>query len=181
MTREEGTMVRLKTALMEGLENVFEKYGMAVAKYPLRVIVICVIATGLCGLGLLRFRAENEGIKLWIPRNSDFRRNNDWLFKNFPNGLRFNSLILTSTNNILVPEVLQTMLKIRNGVTSIRNENNDTWDNMCVRRPIVMQPSLTEVFGRKKRQTDDWDDDWESNDFFDNLSTEGDIGTDLSV
>jgi len=180
-TEEQGNLVsRLKTNIVEGLEDVFESYGRLVAQYPVRVIVICVLVTGLCGLGLLRFRAENEGIKLWIPRNSDFRRNNDWLFQNFPRGLRFNTLILTA-DNILVPEVLQAMLMIRKNVIVIRNEYNDTWEGMCYRRPVVKPPSLTDIFGRKKRQADDWDDDWENNDFFDSLSPEGDIGTDLSV
>jgi len=178
-TREKGALVRLKTAIVGGLENWFESYGEIVAKFPLRVIAVCVVVTGLCGLGLLRFRAENEGIKLWIPRNSDFRRNNDWLFENFPRGVRFNSLIL-SAENVLVPEVLQAMFKIRKSISNIRNENDDTWDNMCIRRPVVRAPSITEIFGRRKRQTDDWDDDWENDDFFENLP-EGDLGTDLSI
>ena len=41
---------------------------------------------------------ENEGIKLWIPYNSDFRLNNDWLFEEFPRDTRFNSMIFTAEN-----------------------------------------------------------------------------------
>ena len=53
-------LVRLKTTIVEGLDNVFEGYGRLVAQYPVRVIAVCVLVTGLCGLGLLRFRQENN-------------------------------------------------------------------------------------------------------------------------
>ena len=179
-TREKGPLVRLKTAIVGGLENWFQWYGQFVARHPVAVILVCVAVTGLCGLGLLRFRAENEGIKLWIPRNSDFRRNNDWLFENFPRGIRFNSLILSS-GNILVPEVVQAMWKISKGIANIKNGNNDTWEKMCFRRPVIRPPSVTEIFGRRKRQADDWDDDWDNDDFFDAPANSGDLGNELSV
>lgn len=55
-------------------------------------------------------RAENEGVKLWIPYNSDYRLNNDWMFENYPRDLRFNSLILTG-ENVLTAQVLRTMYR----------------------------------------------------------------------
>jgi len=175
-----GPLVRLKTSIVGGLESMFTWYGELVARNPWRTIAVCVAVTGLCGLGLLRFRAENEGIKLWIPRNSDFRRNNDWLFENFPRGIRFNSLIL-ARDNVLVPEVVQAMWKIREGVANIKNENNDTWERMCFRRPVIKPPSITDIFGRRKRQADDWNDDWENDDFFETPPDTGDLGNELSV
>ena len=49
-------LVRLKTTIVEGLDDGFESYGRLVAEYPVRVMAVCVLVTGLCGLGLLRFR-----------------------------------------------------------------------------------------------------------------------------
>ena len=174
--KEPSKLFKLKTSITSGLERFFLKYGETVARKPVYFILACVGITALCGLGLLRFRAENEGIKLWIPRNSDFRINNDWIFENFPRGLRFNSLILTSTENILVPEVIQTMWKVRKSVAEIVNKNNDTWDKMCIRRPVISAAG----FGRRRRrrrQTEDdgsdvftdWDDEDEES-FIDNSS-----------
>jgi len=184
--RVPSPLIRLKTTIVGSLESWFQSYGRLVASHPVLFIAICVGVTGLSGLGLLRFRAENEGIKLWIPHNSDFRRNNDWLFENFPRGIRFNSLILTSSN-ILVPEVLQAMFKISHGVANIMNGHNDTWEKMCFRRPVIRPPTVTELFGRRKRQTgdiddDNWDSDWEDDGFFDIPATNGtDLGDELSV
>ena len=114
----------VQKTIVSGLENFFSKYGEAVARKPWYFILACFVFTGLCGAGLVRFRAENEGIKLWIPRNSDFRLNNDWLFEHFPRSLRFNSLILITDGNILTPEVIQTMWKIKKGVDNIDFENS---------------------------------------------------------
>ena len=181
-TKENTTMLyNMKSSITSGLEKFFLKYGETVARRPVLFILACVSLTGLCGLGLLRFRAENEGIKLWIPRNSDFRINNDWIFENFPRGLRFNSLILTSEDNILVPEVIQTMWRIRKGVAEIVNANNDTWDKMCIKRPVVGG------FFRKRRRRQlededvfsaDWDED--EDDFFES-QVDTDLGTSSSV
>ena len=160
----------LQKTIVSGLENFFSRYGKAVASKPWIFILGCFLFTGLSGLGLLKFRAENEGIKLWIPRNSDFRLNNDWLFENFPRSLRFNSLILTSEDNILTPEALQAMWRIRKGIADIVNTNNDTWDKMCLKRPIVKTPSFADFFGKKRRrrQTDDdpFSDDWGDDEAF---------------
>ena len=160
----------MKTTVISGLENFFLKYGETVARKPLYFILACVALTALCGVGLLRFRAENEGIKLWIPKNSDFRINNDWIFENFPRGLRFNSLILTSGENILDPEVIKAMWRIRKDIAGISNKNNDTWDKMCMKRPVLKTPSATDLFGKKRRRRQSEDGDWDN--FFDSSEAE---------
>ena len=172
MLESQDKLFKLKTNITSGLERFFLKYGETVARKPVLFILACVGLTALCGLGLLRFRAENEGIKLWIPKNSDFRINNDWIFENFPRGLRFSSLILTSEDNILEPEVIQTMWRIQKSIADIVNKNNDTWDKMCIRRPVIGAAG----FGRRRRrQADDddvfsdWDDE-EDDSFIDNSS-----------
>ena len=161
--RKRSTWFTLKTAIIGGIERGFQSYGETVARKPWYFILACVLLTALSGLGLFRFRAENEGIKLWIPRNSDFRINNDWLFEKFPRSSRFNSIILTA-DNILEPSVIQAMWKIRKGVANIRNSNGDTWEKMCMKRPVIRPPSLEDFGKRKRRQVeDDWDD-WEDDD-----------------
>ena len=55
-------------------------------------------------------RAENEGVKLWIPSNSDYRLNNDWMFDNFPRDIRFNSIIFVA-DNVLKADVIRAMYR----------------------------------------------------------------------
>ena len=64
------------------------------------------------------------------------------------------------------------MWKIREGVANIQNSNGDTWEKMCMKRPVIRPPSVADVIGkRKKRQVteddwDDWDGDDSEEDFF---------------
>ena len=63
------------------------------------------------------------------------------------------------------------MWKIREGVANIQNSNGDSWEKMCIKRPVIRPPSLDDIIGkRRKRQVaeDDWDDwdDGDEEDFF---------------
>ena len=176
MEEEEGGAgggAGLKELMLTKMENFFQWYGQLVASKPLLTILICLLVTALAGIGLLRFRAENEGIKLWIPEDSDFRQNNDWLFENFPRSARFGSLILVA-DDVLTPSVIQAMYAVSRAMAGIKNQNNDTWESMCLRRPVIKPFSLTDLFGRRKKRElivsdgdgffdDDWEDDedWE--------------------
>ena len=179
-----GLGARIKSCIVGGMEDWFRGYGELVASRPFLFILLCFAFTGLCGLGLLRFRAENEGIKLWIPENSDFRLNNDWLFANYPRSTRFASLILVA-ENVLLPEVVQAMYRVSRSIAAIRNINNDTWETMCLRRPVIRPPGVTDLlFGRKKREVaassfEDWEDeDWgEEDDWGEDVS--GDLVSSL--
>ena len=54
------------------------------ATYAKTAILICVLATVAGGLGLLRFYEEGDAASLVIPVHSEFRRNIDWIYENFP-------------------------------------------------------------------------------------------------
>ena len=169
---EDASGGSIKEAVLVKMEDFFQWYGQLVATRPKTTILLCLLVTALAGIGLLRFRAENEGIKLWIPDDSDFRQNNDWLFENFPRSARFGSLILVA-EDVLTPSVIQAMYAVSRAVAQIHNKNNDTWESMCLRRPVIKPFGLTDVFGRRKRRevisdengifNDVWEDDdeWE--------------------
>jgi len=43
-------------------------------------------------------------------------------------------------------------LRTSTGVRNIRTVNNDTWSDMCLKRPVVKAPSLANIFGRRRRR-----------------------------
>ena len=59
-----------------------------------------------CALGIFRFHQEKDPLKLWIPHNSDFIRDTDWLMTSFREGYRIQSILITAPN-VLEPTVLQ--------------------------------------------------------------------------
>ena len=64
------------------------RHGRWVATNPRKTISISLLLVGLCGLGLFNFYMEKNMVKLWIPEDSDFAKNNAWLWDNFPPDLR---------------------------------------------------------------------------------------------
>ena len=55
------------------LSSFFYNYGRSVSTHPIKVIVLCLVFTLVCSLGLLNFRKETNGIQLWIPASSNLR------------------------------------------------------------------------------------------------------------
>ena len=70
------------------LEDLFGWYGGFVARRPVVMMVSCFIVTGLVLIGMINYRTENNAFKLWIPDNSEFVENNEWLETNAPLDLR---------------------------------------------------------------------------------------------
>lgn len=44
-------------------------------------------------------------MRLWVPQDSEFVRDTEWMFEHFGQGLRMEGMILTA-DNVLEPEVL---------------------------------------------------------------------------
>ena len=59
--------------IVGGMEKFFYNYGKSVSSHPFVYIFLCLAITAACGTGLIRFRQENNGIKLWIPEDSSQR------------------------------------------------------------------------------------------------------------
>jgi len=64
------------------------------------------VLTIICTAGTIRFTPENRPDKLWIPWNSDFVKDSDWLRVNFPSPIRFHFAIITA-EDVLQPRVIQ--------------------------------------------------------------------------
>lgn len=83
------------------------RYGGKVSSYPLSFSLVFYLLCGVfCG-GMYWYREEGNPYKLWIPQDSDFVRNTEWLWDNFPPEMRIHSVIITSETNVLEPEVME--------------------------------------------------------------------------
>ena len=59
--------------ILGGLDSLFYRHGKRVASHPFWYIAMCLVITGLCGIGFINFKKENNIIKLWIPEDSSQR------------------------------------------------------------------------------------------------------------
>ena len=132
------------------------RHGKLVAGYPWIYILACIILTCSCSLGLLRFRWENNIVRLWNPTNSETGRNFAWLWKNHPPDLRRHTLILYA-EDVLQPQVIQRMYKIRQKLYTAVSKENVTWSQACLKVPLI--PSKYSDFMEDVEEDSDEDDD----------------------
>jgi hypothetical protein len=87
----------------------FFRHGQIVASHPKKVIFVTFSLAMLASLGMINFHWESNAIKLWIPSNSDFARNYEYLWSKYPPDLRFHSVIFVAPGegNILEPKYIQ--------------------------------------------------------------------------
>lgn len=155
------------------MENSFHWYGKTVSQRPVTFILLCVVITGLCSIGFLGFHRENNGVKVWLPENSEFRVNQMWLWNHHPSSLRYATILFVAEDggNILSADVIRVLYRISRQIAAIRTEFNQTWSDLCQKAPIMRRPdisTLMSLFGAKKRKrrrrqssfSDDEDDDF---------------------
>lgn len=160
------------------MEGIFFWYGKTIAHHPWIFILLTFLVTGLSGLGMMKLRMENNGIKLWIPHDSSQRVNTDWLWDNHPPESRFSSMIFVG-DNVLDPNVIRSMYALHQRIDAIVTDQGLTWKDLCMKAPVVKPPSFFDLFGkrRKRRQTtsEETDDSFfEEDDFFTNIEEESD-------
>ena len=120
--------------IISALERFFTWYGSLVATYAKTAILICVAATVAGGLGLARFYEEGDAAALVIPKDSEFRRNIDWIDENFPREVRVHSVVYTA-DNVLTPAVIKTIYRQRKLLDTISaGLNNKTFKVTNFRR-----------------------------------------------
>ncbi|XP_058809233.1 NPC intracellular cholesterol transporter 1-like isoform X2 [Phymastichus coffea] len=122
----------------------------------------CSIVILLCLGGLLKFRQEKNPLKLWVPPDSDFVRDTEWLTSTFKEGQKIESMIFAA-DDIFEPDALYRLneitLRIFNAQTY--KEPIVTWTDVCFKVPIIA--GLIESTKRKREMDND--------DFFDEEPT----------
>eukprot|EP00095_Tigriopus_kingsejongensis_P001088 maker-scaffold193_size270907-snap-gene-0.15 protein:Tk01088 transcript:maker-scaffold193_size270907-snap-gene-0.15-mRNA-1 annotation:"hypothetical protein DAPPUDRAFT_306990" len=144
----------MKNGIISGMERFFFFYGKAVANRPGWFIFLCILIVSASGSGLMKFYSENVGHKLWISEASSSRKNVDWLWENYPPSFRFASLIFEA-EDILVPEVIQSMYSIHKEIEAIKTVHGEGWRDNCQMVPVFKAPDISQIlsFGRRKRDT----------------------------
>ncbi|XP_044763216.1 protein patched homolog 1-like [Coccinella septempunctata] len=117
-------------------EKFFYNLGLKVGAKPIETIAICWVLVIACSLGGLRFYQEKNPMKLWVPPDSQFAKDSEWLMKTLELGFRQELIILTAPN-VLVPEVINELLEIHERVGKIKTPGNITWDDICFKIPKV--------------------------------------------
>jgi len=134
--------------IIRSLETFFKWWGKIVCRFPYPVIFSCLLLSALGGLGWIKFRLEHKANKLWIPNDSLFNTQKEWLDQNFPTKNRL-QMLLIKADNILTPSAIKKMFEIHQSIESI-SANNKTFNDICTR--IAIADIFQNKRKRKKRE-----------------------------
>ncbi len=113
--------------------NVNFRYGIQVATHPWWAILGCFVIAGLSAIGLLEYRTENNAFKLWIPDNSEFLENYNFLQEKFPPDTRFNNFLVASDNNVLTPDIIKLVRNFFSSFIKLKSLYNNVFQTFCFR------------------------------------------------
>ncbi|CAG0900947.1 unnamed protein product, partial [Cyprideis torosa] len=149
---EEGKVwIRCSLYVTTHLEDFADRWGSLVAKSPALVIACCVIVTAGIASGLVRFREEKSPERNWIPADSRFMRDSEWIAREFPDQTR-SQLVIVAADNVLEPDVIEQIVELHHKITAITliqeslngSEVTVSWDDLCATIPEV---PLSFLFG----------------------------------
>ncbi|XP_028144181.2 protein patched homolog 1 isoform X1 [Diabrotica virgifera virgifera] len=122
-------------------EKFFYKLGLYIGQHPKRTIVICWIVVLLSALGFLRFRQEKNPLKLWVPPESSFVKDSEWLMKSLQIAYQEEVVLLTG-EDVLTPEYIQKLYQLDQEVRNSRSSKNLTLKDVCFMIPKVEKSLL---------------------------------------
>lgn len=125
---------RITYRIVSFTETFYYKLGCKIATYPVRTIVICWAVVFLSLFGFLRFHQEKNPVKLWVPPHTTFVKDTEWLTSTFQMGLRKSNVVFRA-DNVLKPDIMNELMKLRKEVANIRTVNNYTWTDICFKIP----------------------------------------------
>lgn len=125
---------KFQAIFIGGLESGFQKYGEAVARWPVAFIIGSIIVCAICSSGIMLLEENTNGNELWVPQDSDFKANGDYVAASLPPRPRFHSVIFEADQNILKAKTFQEILKWR---LEIQQVNNGAWERACMRIPSL--------------------------------------------
>lgn len=143
---------RIPQRLSEVVEHFFYELGLRIARSPLKWIIGSAVIVLISLSGLYFFHQEKNPIRLWVPQDSEFVRDTEWMFEKFDQSLRLENMILTA-DNILEPEILAKLNEITKQIISIQTPDQIAWTDICFKVPVI-----SGIAHRTKRsdQTDDF-------------------------
>lgn len=96
------------------------RLGFTVAASPRKTILLAWLSVLICCLGFFNFTQERDPLKLWVPSNSQFLKNTEFIIKKFGEGIRTQNVLIVAERNVLTPDVLLKLDIINREINAIR-------------------------------------------------------------
>ena len=126
---------RISDFITGGLERIFYRLGKNVGGKPWLTIILSLILSVLCLLGLLNFQKEGRIEKMWVPERSQALKDKVWVEARFPEKFH-SSVFILQHDNVLTVENLRKMMEIHSRIVNVTITSNGKklfWQDMCFR------------------------------------------------
>ncbi|XP_031621793.1 patched domain-containing protein 3-like [Contarinia nasturtii] len=141
----------ISSRFSHAIDRLFYRLGYTVASHPLKTIIFSFLITLICSLGYFKFYSEKNPLKLWIPPESKFLRDTEWLMKSMEEGFRLQSVLITAPD-VLQPHVLKKLSQISTEIVNFNvyldNGTSIGWNDVCFHIPNIAE--FTENQRRKR-------------------------------
>ncbi|XP_055603663.1 protein patched homolog 3-like [Uranotaenia lowii] len=149
-----GCLGRLSYNVSLAIGHFFYRLGRHIANHPWHTIILCWLCVALCSLGFIRFHKEKSPMKLWIPQNSKFLHDTNWMIEHFKEGNRIETVMLTAPD-VLTPEVLLRLADITDNISAITITDSHGeeagWKDVCFKVPLIAEYTSKD---RRRRETE---------------------------
>lgn len=110
------------------------RLGFNVASNPWKTIIFSLLITFTTFAGLWKFRIDKNPISMWLPQDSDFVVDTNWIVEQYGEGSR-EEIIIIEANDILYPGILQKLNYINDRIKQISvvisNGEIITYNDVC--------------------------------------------------
>ncbi|CAG0899620.1 unnamed protein product [Darwinula stevensoni] len=132
--------------------DLFFKLGCLLARRPWTFILASVILSSCLISGIVHWREEEGGtMHAWFAPETPIYQTHQWINKNFPNGVRYETIILSGPD-VLTPEYFKYMGTLDKKIRSLVS-NGYAWEDVCARPEEFLEGHKKEE--RRRRDTED--------------------------
>eukprot|EP00892_Ulva_mutabilis_P011134 jgi/Ulvmu1/8393/UM042_0100.1 len=123
----EGCLSGINRAINGTFERIFDALGRFTGRRPVVVLVLSALLFLAIASGIRNLENETSSEKLWVPKDNDSQRNNDFVKETFPSLGRFENVYIERKDggNILTPAAFDRALQLHNSIIET------TWDNLA--------------------------------------------------
>ena len=111
-------------------------------RWPWVIILLAGLLCGLCSIGFLKWREETDGLVMWVPEESPFRLNKEWLDRSNTVSARGQSVLIKAKpgKNVLTAKDIQTIFEFREALEAVKTNdtaeyNGASWQELCLKVP----------------------------------------------
>lgn len=123
---------RLRNSMITGLETIFYRFGITIAKNPYKTIAACLIIPSLLTIGMVKFKVNEDFADLLLPPSSRIFEDRNWVEQHVSYEQRPIRMNLQN-NNVLSKESLIALYDVHMQLSKLTVDADQTFETLCVR------------------------------------------------